>query len=298
MRRKSKSSVVVITRKIRLPQEAHGGAWKVAYADFVTAMMAFFLLLWLLNASTKSQVAGIAEYFMSQEPVNNERVSSDSVGLNELEGVSQNSTEPLKFDSANPAVLKLLKKPVNAFLGSTDQIAEKTVSEDRDNIDLQTQTQSEVAKNSTQGVPLVVEASDSSSQLENAMLIKSRENGLDAHIASPEGTFVPGTAEITALGQRQLAQISTLLASGYGDVRVNIEGHTSVTEGNLWALSSQRALEVMKWMINNGFQQDNIQSVDGFSSKNLLDPDNPSSVVNDRVTLKFIAFERLDNFDQ
>ena len=41
----------------------HGGAWKVAYADFVTAMMAFFLLLWLLNASTEQQMAGLADYF-------------------------------------------------------------------------------------------------------------------------------------------------------------------------------------------------------------------------------------------
>lgn len=298
MRRKNKSSVVVITRKTRLPGETHGGAWKVAYADFVTAMMAFFLLLWLLNASTKSQVAGIAEYFMTQDPVNNERVSSSSFGTSELEGVSEDSTQPLKFDSSNPAVLKLLKNPINAFLGSTDRVAEKTVSEDRDNVDLQTKTRSEIAKNSMQGVPLVVEASDSSSQLENAMLIESREDGLDAHIAAPEGTFVPGTAEITTLGQRQLAQISTLLASGYGDVRVNIEGHTSVADGNLWYLSSQRALAVMRWMTSNGFEQDNVQSVDGFASKNLLDPDHPASAINDRVTLKFIAFERLDGFDQ
>ena len=298
MRRKSKSSVVVITRKTVLPQESHGGAWKVAYADFVTAMMAFFLLLWLLNASTKSQVAGIAEYFMAQDPVNNERVSSTSFGSSELEGVSENSTLPLKFDSSNPAVLKLLKNPVDVFMGSTDQVAEKTVAEDRDNVNLQTQTPSEIARNATQGVPLVVESSDSSSQLENAALIESRENGLDAHIAAPEGVFEPGTANITTLGQRQLAHISTLIASAYGDVRVNIEGHTSVAEGNLWDLSLQRALAVMHWMTSNGFEQHNIQSVDGFAAKNLLDPDHPDSAVNDRVTLKFIAFERLENFDR
>ncbi len=298
MRRKKKSSVVVITRKIRTPADAHGGAWKVAYADFVTAMMAFFLLLWLLNASTKAQVAGIAEYFMAQDPVDNQLVASTEFGTNELEGVSENSVQPLKFDSSNPSVLKLLKSPKDILLGSTDQTAERTVAEDRDNIDLQDTPEAEISKNFTEGVPLVVESSDSSSQQQNSILIESRENGLDAHIASLKGSFVPGTAEISVHGNRQLAQISTLLASGFGDVRVNIEGHTSVAGGNLWHLSTQRALAVMQWMTNNGFEQDNIQSVDGFAAKNLLDPDNPTSAVNDRVTLKFIAFERLESFDQ
>ena len=298
MRRKNKSSVVVITRKIRIPGEAHGGAWKVAYADFVTAMMAFFLLLWLLNASTKAQVAGIAEYFMAQEPVDNELAASTEFGENELEGVSEDSVQPLKFDSSNPSVLKLLKAPKDIMLGSTDQKAEKTVLEDRDNVELQSKPKIEVAKNSTEGIPLVIQASDSSSQQKNTMLIEAREDGLDAHITSAEGVFVPGTAEITVHGNRQLAQISTLLASGYGDVRVNIEGHASRADGNLWELSLARAFSVMQWMTSNGFDQDNVQSVDGFAAKNLLNPDNPESIINDRVTLKFIAFERLENFDQ
>ena len=47
----------------------HGGAWKVAYADFVTAMMAFFMLMWLLNATTEKQRKGIADYFSPDIPV-------------------------------------------------------------------------------------------------------------------------------------------------------------------------------------------------------------------------------------
>ena len=54
----------IIIKKVKEAGHAHhGGAWKVAYADFVTAMMAFFLLLWLLNATTEEQKAGIADYF-------------------------------------------------------------------------------------------------------------------------------------------------------------------------------------------------------------------------------------------
>src|SRR3984893_16812492 len=55
--------VIIIRRKKVAPAGHHGGAWKVAYADFVTAMMSFFLLLWLLNVTTDIQRRGIADYF-------------------------------------------------------------------------------------------------------------------------------------------------------------------------------------------------------------------------------------------
>jgi chemotaxis protein MotB len=62
--KKTDSQAPIIVKKIKKGGHGHhGGAWKVAYADFVTAMMAFFLLMWLLNATTEEQRKGIAEYF-------------------------------------------------------------------------------------------------------------------------------------------------------------------------------------------------------------------------------------------
>ena len=61
--RKGNQQNVVIKREEVVEGEGHGGAWKVAYADFVTAMMAFFLLMWLLNATTEDQRKGLADYF-------------------------------------------------------------------------------------------------------------------------------------------------------------------------------------------------------------------------------------------
>ena len=55
--------VIIKRKKIIAADGHHGGAWKVAYADFVTAMMAFFMLMWLLNATTEQQKKGIADYF-------------------------------------------------------------------------------------------------------------------------------------------------------------------------------------------------------------------------------------------
>jgi chemotaxis protein MotB len=60
---------VIVRRQEETPAQHHGGAWKVAYADFVTAMMAFFLLMWLLNATTEEQRRGIADYFSASNPL-------------------------------------------------------------------------------------------------------------------------------------------------------------------------------------------------------------------------------------
>src|SRR3546814_4741852 len=71
--------IIIIKRKRRASHGTHhSGAWKVAYADFVTAMMAFFLLLWLLNVTTDEQRNGIADYF---EPANIEKDDSGSGGI-------------------------------------------------------------------------------------------------------------------------------------------------------------------------------------------------------------------------
>lgn len=71
--------VIIKRKKIIVAGGHHGGAWKVAYADFVTAMMAFFMLMWLLNATTEKQRKGIADYFSPTAPIS--RLSSGSDGL-------------------------------------------------------------------------------------------------------------------------------------------------------------------------------------------------------------------------
>jgi len=70
--------VIIKRKKIIVSGGHHGGAWKVAYADFVTAMMAFFLLMWLLNATTEKQRKGLSDYFSPAIPIS--RLSSGSDG--------------------------------------------------------------------------------------------------------------------------------------------------------------------------------------------------------------------------
>lgn len=71
--------IIIKKKKVIAGWGHHGGAWKVAYADFVTAMMAFFMLMWLLNATTEKQRKGIADYFNTTIPVN--RISGGGEGM-------------------------------------------------------------------------------------------------------------------------------------------------------------------------------------------------------------------------
>ena len=70
--------IIIKKKKVIAGGGHHGGAWKVAYADFVTAMMAFFMLMWLLNATTEQQRKGLADYFTPTVPV--ARISGGGVG--------------------------------------------------------------------------------------------------------------------------------------------------------------------------------------------------------------------------
>lgn len=107
----SANAPVIIKRKTVVSGEGHhGGAWKVAYADFVTAMMAFFLLMWLLNATTEKQRKGLADHFSPTIPVNRSSgggdgaLSGDSIFTEETlarSGVGASSPEAEVQSSAN-----------------------------------------------------------------------------------------------------------------------------------------------------------------------------------------------------
>jgi chemotaxis protein MotB len=73
--------IIIRRKKVYKADGHHGGAWKVAYADFVTAMMAFFLLMWLLNATTEEQRKGLADYFNPTVPMRRFRRFERLVGV-------------------------------------------------------------------------------------------------------------------------------------------------------------------------------------------------------------------------
>src|SRR5690242_2064062 len=103
---------VPIIKKVKKTEHAHhGGAWKIAYADFVTAMMAFFLLLWLLSMTTPEQKKGIADYFA---PPN---VSNSNSGAGGVMGGTAYDVDPHAKMQGSPTDAKAFTAPANATPG-------------------------------------------------------------------------------------------------------------------------------------------------------------------------------------
>ena len=109
---KNLAPVIIKRKKVIASGGHHGGAWKVAYADFVTAMMAFFMLMWLLNATTEKQRKGLADYFHPTIAVS--RISGGGDGM--LSGDSLFSEEALAHQFTKPF------QPVRRSFGSDRKI--------------------------------------------------------------------------------------------------------------------------------------------------------------------------------
>ncbi len=121
---KSKAKGITIIRREEVVEEGHhGGAWKVAYADFVTAMMAFFLLMWLLNATTEAQRRGLADYFAPSASVSVQRS-----GTGRPLGGASPFTEGLAIsDRGTVAVMNANAPPVDEDDDGSDTLATRTV---------------------------------------------------------------------------------------------------------------------------------------------------------------------------
>lgn len=289
--------VEVIVKKTYANPETHGGAWKVAYADFVTAMMAFFLLLWLLNAATRAQVVGIAEFFAEKTLVDNENVTTPDEGSEELEGIVEGIVEPLRFESSNSAAIKFLEVPSNVFYGNAEIREQQTLSLGQSNPDI---LEYEDDKNSGTGVPLPILAGEDIKTENRTSKIELIKQGLVVQVADESGVFVEGTDQLNDLGRRRLAQLNnTLLANEQGQALFYIEGHSSVgASSDVWLLSVQRGYAVLKWMLDNQFDQSHILSVSGFGDSVLLDGEVPSSQINDRVVIRLVSLRNISGITE
>ena len=123
MAKRDAKPITIIRREEIIEGGHHGGAWKVAYADFVTAMMAFFLLMWLLNATTEAQRRGLADYFSPSATVN----SSHSGTGRPLGGHSPFEDGDAVSDRGTVAVMNANAPPVDVEDDGSDTLALKTV---------------------------------------------------------------------------------------------------------------------------------------------------------------------------
>ena len=270
----------------------HGGAWKVAYADFVTAMMAFFLLLWLLNATTEDQRKGIADYFT---PAIASTSKSGAGGL--LGGQSVSSPGAMTSRTSVPSV-SLRLKPTS---GASDGDAEDDTGGDKqkDGTDLsEEELQEELARREEEqfqkaeaDIRQALQDTPELQELEKHLIIDQTPEGLRVQIVDQEGRsmFPSGSSRMLDRTRALLRKITTVINNLPN--KIALSGHTDATPfrgragfGN-WELSAQRANASRRELIAGGLPSDRIEKVVGRADKELLVKDDPKSPKNRRISI-------------
>ncbi|MFJ5445675.1 flagellar motor protein MotB [Methylobacillus methanolivorans] len=252
----------------------HGGAWKIAYADFVTAMMAFFLLMWLLGSTSKSDLEGISEYFKT--PLKVAMQGGASVGASE----------------------SVLKGGGSDMTKSQGQIRKADDITSKKKPDLKTAKEA-VAKAEMQKLKelknRIEQAIDSSATLQpfkKQLLLDITTEGLRIQIVDEQNRpmFASSKAELQPYARQILHEIGQLL----NDVpnKISLSGHTDAVPYpsgerfySNWELSSDRANASRRELVAGGMKEEKVLRVVGLSSAVLFDKDNPLNPVNRRISI-------------
>ncbi|THD80961.1 MAG: chemotaxis protein MotB [Phenylobacterium sp.] len=264
----------------------HGGAWKVAYADFVTAMMAFFLLMWLINTTSPEQKRGIADYFA---PASVSETTSGSGGILGGTSLGQDGSkaagsssviQELAPDSRNPNDGKNKDaSKANAQEASTEALRKEL--EKREEAAFASAAQS--LRQALQDMPELADLSKN-------IIIDQTPEGLRIQLVDQEGRsmFDQGSVKPNPRATLLLRAVSKVINQLPN--RISIYGHTSANVGGGkaegdWTLSAGRAEASRKVLQASGVDGDRIYQVSGKASSEPLYPDDPSLPGNRRIAI-------------
>ena len=260
----------------------HGGAWKVAYADFVTAMMAFFLLMWLINTTTPEQKRGIADYFAP------ESVSRSESGTGALLGGTSAANDGA-MGQGSLAVKTQLRPP------ATEEQSEIN-SKGQDNADGSASSGRSNAQNAAleQAAARLRQAMQDKpdlAELSKHVLIDDTPEGVRIQLVDQDGRsmFEAGKADPKPYAQRLLQEVAKTVSELPN--RVSIVGHTDggSFQGpggySNWDLSAARANASLKVLLDSGMGQDHVAEVGGRAGSDPLYPDNPHASGNRRISI-------------
>ena len=269
----------IIVKKVKkISGGHHGGAWKVAYADFVTAMMAFFMMLWLLNISDKETLEGLADYFTPTTA----SVSSSS-GSGAVLGGTSLSTDGAQSSGA-VAVDVNAPPPTETSDDANQQTQEEFESKinERENAMLQ---------DAADRIRQAVQRSPELAEHEDQILIEQTPDGMRIQIIVKDrrSMFRDGTADLYGYAMRLIQEVGTVV-EGMPN-RVAIMGHTDASgirdnpDYTNWELSADRANAARRVLRQTGVSTDRFSEVTGKASTEPLFPDSPFRPENRRITI-------------
>jgi chemotaxis protein MotB len=273
----SKDDKRPIIKKIKKVQGGghHGGAWKVAYADFVTAMMAFFLLLWLLSTSSKATLDGIAEFFTPTIGI------TGSQGIGFKGGASATATGTAKSTMAPPGVVTGAN-PSGAVSRAPDQQS-PAEGEQEDNL----------FRRGGESVQQMLVQDPELQDYHDNVSVEMTPEGLKIDLMDSEKypMFEPARANLTAHGEKLLARMLPIIRRmpNY----MSITGHTDgspAEAGNPtgytnWELSADRANAARRFLMREGMEPERAKKVVGMADTELLMPSEPRSPRNRRISI-------------
>ena len=271
--------VIIKRKKVVSGGGHHGGAWKVAYADFVTAMMAFFLLMWLLGATTEDQRKGIADYFSPTVSVN--RVSGGGSGV--FGGDSVFSEQTLAQSGTGASDLHSTDSHrARGNLGVSNTGANTGANQ----ADTAAFTEIEKRLKGHSGESLVSDA-----RLRH-IVTRVTDEGLIIEIFDRGDAvlFVPNRSEPTDLLRDIAGLIATLAAPVVNDIA--IAGHTrarpvTLAKNPVWDLSAARANRMRRLLEEAGLERRRVQRLTGHADRSPATRD-PMSLRNNRLEVTFL----------
>ena len=265
----------------------HGGAWKVAYADFVTAMMAFFLLMWLINTSSPEQKRGIADYFAPAS------VSATTSGSGGILGGTALGDDGAKGNGSRSVIEELApESPDSKQVGQSDNQSGQPLNEASEQAlrDALQKREEAAFESAAQSLRQAMQSMPELAELSKQLLIDQTPEGLRIQLVDQEGRsmYEAGSARPNPRAQillRAIAKVVNQLPN-----RVTISGHTSVnadgrTADGDWPLSAARANAAREILQGAGVRADRVYQFSGKANSDPLYPDDPMLAGNRRIAI-------------
>ena len=284
MSEQDQEMLIVVRRARRQKHGHHGGAWKVAYADFVTAMMAFFLVMWLLGVGTRQQRAAISEYFKNPS----------------MTPGTATVAPPGKMGpgGASDSMIKLGGAMDISHGAGKDRRAARVTAPDVEK--LAREQEKERLENLLQQLHAAIEKSQALEPFKDQLLLDITPEGLRIQIVDKQNRpmFATGSANLEPYTVAILHELAGFIEQAPN--KVSISGHTDdapyAGDGHYsnWELSADRANAARRALLDAGLDEGKVARVVGLASSVPFDKANPANPINRRISIIMMTKQAQD----
>ncbi len=275
---KSPAPIIVIRKVYKVAHGGHGGAWKVAYADFVTSMMAFFLVMWLVGAGSKEQRAAISQYFKNPSMV----AGASAVPAPGINGPGGASDSMIKLGGTStlphgPGDRMLQRKSTNSSVKNVEKISKAAEKKRLEKL--------------LQQLKQAIDKSPFLERFKKQLLLDITPEGLRIQIVDNKNRpmFALGSSTLMPYTKTILQELAKIINTVPN--RISINGHTDETpyvkgaNFSNWELSADRANAARRALLAGSLNPRKIMRVVGYGDTILFDPKNPRDADNRRISI-------------